>query len=124
VRDYRLEYETGAATVRSRLKRIRECDAAGNCLPTNTPGSQPAWQLTWQEGGDGTVTKQTGQAITSNNFSAPHTCTGDFSGDGKADLVSIDTSKIWSYFSNGDGTFNVFSMPYSSGQLNRAYMWC
>jgi len=125
VRDYRLEYETGTATVRSRLKRIRECDAAGNCLPANTPGSQPAWQLTWQEGGDGTITQVPGAPIiTENNFSAPHTCAGDFNGDGKADLVSIDASKIWSYFSNGDGTFDGHSTTYDTNQLNRTYMWC
>src|SRR5581483_300289 len=125
VRDYRLEYETGSATGRSRLKRVRECDGAGNCLPANTPNSQPAWELTWQEGGDGTITAVPGAPIiTENNFSAPHTCTGDFNNDGKDDLVSVDAAKIWSYFSNGDGTFNGHSMGYSSGQLNRAYMWC
>lgn len=121
VRDYRLEYETGTATTRSRLKRIKECDANGNCLPANTPTSQPAWQFTWQEGGNGTWDKVS-YGVTDPGFNANTTTEGDFNGDGKSDIISVDEGKVYTYLSNGDGTYQRVTFNPAANQLD-AYFW-
>ena len=103
VRDYRLEYETGSTTVRSRLKRIKECDANGNCLPANTPASQPAWQFTWQEGGNNTFT--TSNPVTNHKFNGGQLWVGDYNGDGKQDFAVArpTTFSLWTHLSDGLG---------------------
>jgi RHS repeat-associated protein len=120
VRDYRLEYETGTATSRSRLKRIRECDAAGNCLPSN---AQPAWQFTWQEGGNGTH-QTLSHTVPNGTFRNAYKWSGDFNGDGKTDLLSDENGKLWTHLSNGDGTYAApLQFTYASASYNNLYTW-
>ncbi len=123
VRDYRLEYETGTATSRSRLKRIKECDGNGNCLPANTPGSQPAWQYTWQEGGNGTFQLNQTQPLNLAEFETNPTRPGDFNGDGKSDLVTRDGNNLFTYFSNGNGTFQKVAFPITNAEFDSLYVW-
>ena len=106
VRDYRLAYEYGAATKRSRLKTITECDANNSCLPPTT--------FTWQEGGDGTfeIPAVTWTAFPSgwdkNNVKA-----GDVDGDGQLDLVSQANGQFYVALSNGDGTFQIPAVTWT-----------
>ena len=120
VRDYRLEYEAGTATKRSRLKRIKECDAGGNCLPANSPSSQPAWQFSWQEGGDGSY-EFLSTSFQGNEFSPNHVWPGDFNGDGKTDLLTFYGTNFFTYFSNGNGTYTVVSTPHTNSQFAHSY---
>jgi hypothetical protein len=101
VNDYQLQYETGTATGRSRLTRITECTSsctAPNGLPPNV--------FTWQEGGNGTYVKYA-NAINGSQFDKPSTWQGDYNGDGKADLASYTNGTIYTYRSNGNGTFQT-----------------
>jgi len=123
VRDYRVEYETGSATVRSRVKRIKECDAAGNCLPANTPGSQAAWQFTWQEGGNGAFQYESGATYSTADLNATHVNTGDFNNDGKMDFITFPGSQIYTWLSNGDGTFQKIAVSYTPSQMNINNIW-
>lgn len=104
VRDYRLAYEYGATTGRSRLTSVTECDTGGNCLqPTRT---------TWQEG-NGPVNFSSAWsnldgAFVGNTFSNEQYLVGDINGDGRADLVWVwntaDTLYRVVYLSNPDGS--------------------
>ncbi len=88
IREYRIGYATSPITQRSRVTSITECDKSINCMPAMTFG--------WQAGsapnfaGDGSG-YWTGPAAGQNSV------TGDFNGDGKADLLAYSGSgNIWS----------------------------
>lgn len=99
VRDYRVTYENGTATGRSRLKSITECAADGACLPANTFG--------WQESGQG-FTNPSMWAQHGGSYNAGQAQYPDFDGDGKADLIFQDTdNKYWVSFSTG----SLFTSP-------------
>jgi len=100
VRDYRLAYEVGTATLRSRLKSVNECDGTGKCLPTNTatPNLPPTWQFTWQEVERGFFGKELcGPVVDCNKWpdsgnGPTKTWVGDFDGDGLSDVASQASS--------------------------------
>lgn len=78
VKDYRITYEQGVVTSRSRLKTLTECDAAGACLPATTFG----W---W----DPAVLRQVAQTNAGDWKTNYQSIPGDFNGDGITDLYLI-----------------------------------
>jgi RHS repeat-associated protein len=122
VRDYQLEYETGLSTKRSRLTAIRECDGDGNCLPANSPGSQAAWQMTYQEGGDNSFTY--GQFdINGSQIDSLKVWTGDFNNDGKLDIASKNNTSMWVHLSDGAGNFIPVETPVDSYKFDGTRLW-
>jgi YD repeat-containing protein len=101
VRDYRLTYEVGTATKRSRLKTISECDGGGNCLPAG-------WQMTWQETGTGTY-QRVEQPFGGPGWDPDRAWRADFDGDGKTDVASFYNGNLGTFFSSGDGTYQPIS---------------
>jgi hypothetical protein len=86
VRDYRLAYETGGGTGRSRLTGVTECDGAGNCL-------QPT-SFTWKAGSTGWQQSAAHQAPFQTSVEDSYTPKGrsngeflDVNGDGRLDFV-------------------------------------
>jgi hypothetical protein len=77
VRDYRLTYETGSVTGRSRLTSITEC-AGTSCMPSNTFG----WQDTILGFSDPANWVSHG-----GQYSGGRVHYADVNGDGKADLI-------------------------------------
>lgn len=99
VTDYRLAYEQGPGTNRSRITSITACAGDGTCLP--------ATSLSWTSGGTGeflpmyqTVAGDYGIPLT--KWWAP--LGGDFNGDGKSDFLFLTANEIHTFLSNGDGT--------------------
>jgi hypothetical protein len=41
---------------------------------------------------------------------------GDVNGDGKDDLITIYSNKVFTYISNGDGTYQVVQQNLTTGQ--------
>ena len=114
VRDYVLQYEYGTATKRSRLKSVTEC-AGTSCMPSHV--------FDWQEGGDGSYTSVP-YNYPNVNFTPGYVWTGDYDGDGKMDLATIENGRLYTYFSNGDGTFsmpNVYDFP--NNKFTASYVW-
>ena len=118
VKQYSLTYEYGAATGRSRLISMAECDGAGACLPE----TELAWEI-----GDGDVGFGDGETTESNY---PYTNLSvllgmDVNGDGLSDLVQPyqdgDNLSIITYFSNGEsldeGVEIKTSQPYQNLSL-------
>ncbi len=104
VRDYRLTYEYGASTMRSRLISTTECDGAVTCLSPTT--------FSWPVG-DNTPTlpsyntpaiPATIEGYYSSDSTPQYVQFGDFNGDGKTDYMWIP--------GNGDGRWLV---AYSTG---------
>lgn len=109
VKDFRLGYEVGAATARSKLTSVTECAANSECLPPTV--------FAWQQG----VSDFDPAAAWANGLSTNMAATqvGDFDGDGKTDIVQFGTdsvSRVW--FSNGAG----FNGPNLWGQQHSADM--
>jgi hypothetical protein len=99
VRDYRVTYETGTATNRSRLTSITECASDGSCMPANT--------YTWQEGGSGFQSPQNWGSYSGNGAHF----IGDFNGDGRMDYLYANNGIIQVQLSNGAG----FDAPVTWG---------
>jgi Salmonella virulence plasmid 65kDa B protein/Insecticide toxin TcdB middle/N-terminal region/FG-GAP-like repeat len=106
VADYKLAYQQGNATGRSRLTSVTLCAGDGSCLP--------ATALTWQEGGTGVAAPITVSSY--NGFDSMGAGVGpglialDLNSDGKTDFVQQWNNggclSLITYISNGDGTFN------------------
>jgi RHS repeat-associated protein len=77
VQDYRLAYQLGSATTRSRLASVTRCDAAGNCLAPTTFG--------W-EGSRNQLTSAT-QTLNLSGGQGFIPIFGDINGDGLTDAV-------------------------------------
>jgi hypothetical protein len=110
VADYKLAYQRGSATGRSRLTSVTLCAADGSCLP--------ATSFSWQEGVSGfapsiTVSSQGGfnsmGTDGSGNGMGPGLIALDLNGDGKTDFVQQWNNggclALITFISNGDGTF-------------------
>lgn len=107
VKEYRLVYEYGTATKRSRIKDITECDDQ-NCKPATT--------LSWQ---DRSINSFEGISHTNDygeNFEADPAKAeptqfgiGDYNGDGVADLFRLYVYEQWltTYLTKHDGTFEA-----------------
>jgi isocitrate dehydrogenase len=103
--DNRLTYEAGTSTKRSRLKTYTYCDQSGNCF---APVS-----LNWSEIANG-LAAGTGGLAMSFNFGGAHdyvNIPADLNGDGKSDLLSVNTGAggLYAYaaIGRGDGTFET-----------------
>ena len=104
VSDYRLTYQQGTTTGRSRLTSLTLCDASGTCLPATT--------LAWQNG-TMTPTVITNAAGQDGSLVSYRPYLGDFNGDGRTDILwdneqqsparSTGTRVMWT--STGNGTF-------------------
>jgi hypothetical protein len=98
VRDYRLTYELGAATARSRLTSITECAGSNPnnpCMPSNL--------FSWQEG---ILNNYQGATVDfPSGWDSSRVFVGDFNGDGISDLLSENNGKFYLAFSQGDGTY-------------------
>jgi hypothetical protein len=105
VNDYKLTYQQGSATQRSRLTSVTLCFGDGTC--------QPATTFNWQEGGSGF----SNSSWSSSDPKPANLIPLDLNGDGKTDFVqqALSTTPngakpvLVTYISNGDGTFTVGS---------------
>jgi RHS repeat-associated protein len=138
VREYRLAYDFSGA-LRSRITSIAECGGSGPCtsvteecppddpcepIPCLLDGScLPPTRFTWQP-----VSRALGmQTWNGNNFVADGDSTakfnlvGDFTGDGKSDIISKASSGCAAHLSNGAG----FDRPpnWSCNLDSNGYNW-
>lgn len=111
VKKYQLEYQVGKASGYSQLKGVKECDAAGTCLP------ETKFQYQRDQPMDGTFTivypKKAGfQASLGETKGGAHLITADFNGDGKMDFLRQSNNKedtgFKVYLSEGNGSFAGF----------------
>jgi hypothetical protein len=115
VHEYRMTYESGVVTKRSRLKTITECAKAADgtipCLPSHA--------FTWQEGQIGFGSTIPQWAVNLVGSAARDNLVGDFNGDGKTDIVSrVSGSSCNVHMSNGSG-FN--SLPWTCNLDGNGY---
>ncbi|BAM86885.1 hypothetical protein S58_08740 [Bradyrhizobium oligotrophicum S58] len=105
VSDYRLSYQQSSTSNNSELTSVTACGASGNCLPATT--------FQWANGGGNSFSPYV--ATNPNNLVASSyvrmqywtPVLMDLNGDGKTDFVLAKNSSIYSYLSNGDGTFTT-----------------
>ncbi|MDF0584147.1 FG-GAP-like repeat-containing protein [Bradyrhizobium yuanmingense] len=116
VSDYRLAYQQSPSSSRSELISVTACGADGTCLPAST--------FQWATGGGAPSWVHGGGANPNGwNFGWPgpangyFTVSGDFNGDGKADIVQVAASTHYVMLSNGDGTFT------GAGPYQNPYGW-
>lgn len=107
VREYKVGYEQGTATQRSRPGTVTECSGSGGCLPPVA--------LTASDSASASFA-MTGSLTPYPEWTTP--IVADFNGDGSADmLINTNTPGAgWRvYISNGDGTFRWAGSltPYS-----------
>ena len=120
VLDYKLTYQQGIDSARSRLANVTICQNGGQiCVP--------ATNFTWNEG-DATLTNNTN--VAGNNTLLGYVpLMGDFGGTGRQSIfwVAEDTNgnsqgptALW--LSNGDGTFQQISDPAGTSAYLRGYV--
>ncbi|HEY2989197.1 MAG TPA: FG-GAP-like repeat-containing protein, partial [Candidatus Binatia bacterium] len=110
VREYRLAYENGSETGRSRLTSITECSTstcvsapdfpcvlAGTCLPPT--------KLTYRQGGTGSFLQPVPWNLPNSQWNALKAWGGDFDADGMSDIAAPANGLINNFVSNGDGTY-------------------
>jgi len=99
IRDYGLTYDSSAATQRSRVAVIQECDGAAtpSCLPATTVG--------WQGGGSNNFAPATAWATATGWAGQNYYGFQDMNGDGLADFwwVPNNTAQIKVQLSTGTG---------------------
>ncbi|MEM9540747.1 MAG: FG-GAP-like repeat-containing protein [Cyanobacteria bacterium P01_E01_bin.42] len=91
VKNYRLNYEYGSVTGRSRLTQIEECDAKGKCLPATRVG----WTASKLEEFSGELNLLSEQFRDIFNASGVEKIAGDFNGDGLTDIAGFGQTR-WS----------------------------
>ncbi|MFO7964024.1 MAG: polymorphic toxin type 10 domain-containing protein [Desulfobacterales bacterium] len=108
-RKYSLDYERGDSSGCSRLNRIEQ-------YGSDVISTLPAIKFKYLEGGTGhfgtPVITPTG--MSSKNY------LGDFNGDGRTDIVKIHNRKVYTFFSNSDGSF-AHAKKFPSGSYYRSY---
>ena len=125
LKKYRLDYEYGTATGRSRLIAIREYGSDGNCpsVPlvtetyVETGRNIIGTKLSWQDGS--TYFGIMHRNVINGKRSAFHSTFADVNGDGKADWISLTDDSKGSYadvsISSGDGTFKPMQRNVING---------
>jgi RHS repeat-associated protein len=108
IKTYKLSYEYGSATGRSRLASLQECDGQGACMPATSFRYSDFTP-------DGTFNIVTPDQSLGMRADKVNVYTGDYNGDGKTDFLRQEKGD-WGddlvnsfnvYFSNGNGTFHV-----------------
>lgn len=112
VTDYRITYQQSPSSSRSELTSVTACGGDGSCLPTSTfqwaiGGGSPSWV---HGGGANPNGWNFGWPGPANGY---FTVSGDFNGDGKADLAQVASSTHYVMLGNGDGTFTA-SGPFQN----------
>jgi hypothetical protein len=105
VSDYNFSYQPSPATQASEITSIIVCAGDGSCLP--------ATAVNWLTGTTaGTFAESSVNGFSTDTFgtpsqsgAAPYLLNGDFNGDGKTDFAFVKQTTLWTYLSNGDGTF-------------------
>jgi hypothetical protein len=98
-RKYTLSYSLSVHTDRSRLASLKECDGAGNCLPTNTFSSFESGTKAFQ----GRILKIADFANwtdSNSDASAPRMLV-DVNGDGLPDVVGFGREGVWVSLNTG-----------------------
>ncbi|WP_240535825.1 FG-GAP-like repeat-containing protein [Bradyrhizobium sp. STM 3809] len=126
VSDYRISYGQSPSSNDSEVTSIAVCGASGDCLP--------ATSFQWASGGGDTLSGAsmtnplTGGATlsTHNAWSAMSVSLlggsmgaspvfMDLNGDGKSDMVLVYGTSVYSWLSNGDGTYTVLTSTAPNG---------
>ena len=95
IREYKLTYNNGAATGRTRLAQVQQCDGAGSCFGPTV--------ITWQNGAAGFGTDQ---VVANLGSLAASAIPLDLNGDGRTDLV-FPSGNNWGYMlANASGGYN------------------
>ncbi len=134
VREYRFTYQTSSASGRSRLRSVRECGSAGNCLPQTTFNYRTETAGFTQH--NNSVDLPTvmvnhdknliPDSIESNFSHVDYGQFTDFNGDGKHDFImswrgfgASDYSKVW--LSNGAGWTRNYNYVPPVGEFLLSY---
>jgi hypothetical protein len=115
VKDYRVGYLAQATSAdRSMVASMTQCDGVGQCLsPT---------ELSWPSPVVGTYTQKVSAVPT--NWDAGRVWSGDFNGDGRADLMSYYGGNLITFLSNGDGTYHqkVHAVPTTNWDPTKSWI--
>jgi len=83
----------------------------------------PPHVFEWQEGGNGAYTP-VAYNYPNVNFSPGYVWPGDYDGNGKMDLATIENGRLYTYFSNGDGTYSMpNSYDFPNNKFTALYVW-
>jgi uncharacterized repeat protein (TIGR01451 family) len=112
VSDYRLAYDQGPGSPRSRVTSITPCAGEGSCLPATT--------FAWTNGSAGfsQVNQTVNRDLSGGGGFIPVAGSADFlpadfSADGKHDFTFVSGNILSSFASNGDGTFTNVTQSLS-----------
>ncbi|MGJ5135614.1 FG-GAP-like repeat-containing protein [Bradyrhizobium oligotrophicum] len=126
VSDYRIAYRQSPSSNVSEVTSVTACDASGSCLP--------ATSFQWTSGGGDALSGAStanpitgsGQLVDRNAWSATYQAilggsSGnnpvfmDLNGDGKSDFVLVNGTSVYSWLSNGDGTYSITTSTTPNG---------
>ena len=123
IKDYRLNYETGTVTNRSRLISLEECDGGNECKPAtqlqwSADIKNPQYQNFGKGNGPGRWPSYASNSSQSFQF------TGDFNGDGITDLMywkELPTGSGWAILKSTGSTF--VEEQWTSGEAHYWQGW-
>jgi len=114
VMDYALSYQVSPSSGRSQLNAVTSCGPGNVCLPATT--------FQWSTAGATVSMSFQGYALPNGwDFATPPRAyrvpvSGDFNGDGIADIIMASNDAYYSMLGNGDGTFRaVGAFAYPNG---------